>query len=289
MQNSGRNSGDFGQIAEQLRRSTVRVFDDHGNGDRGSGSGVIWDSEGLILTNAHVVRRKQAHVELWDGRGFPAVVAARDEHRDLAALRINTFGLPAASAADSSRVRAGELVMAVGNPLGFVGALTTGVVHAVGAFAGLGRRPWVQANIRLAPGNSGGPLADAQGRVIGINTMVVSGGLALAAPSNAIVEFLQRGPAVKLGVTIRPVRVQRGARVGLMVLEIEPHSPAEAASLFPGDILISANHSAFTSVGDLGDSIDQAAGGRLVLEFLRGSNASRTVVAMLEKPKSVAA
>jgi len=278
---------DFGETAEQLRRSTVQIL----NGDRGesgSGSGVIWDSVGLIVTNAHVLRRDNARVGLWDGRVFPASVQSRDDRRDLAALRINTFGLPAASHGDSSALRTGELVMAVGNPLGFVGALTTGVVHAIGPLRGLGRRTWVQADVRLAPGNSGGPLADAQGRVVGLNTMIVAGGLALAVPSNSVASFLKHGAGVSLGVTVRPVRTQAG-RVGLMVLEIERGSPAEGASLLPGDILMAANGSAFGSFEDLSDAIDAAAGRVLVLKFLRGSSASREVAVQLRVFKTAAA
>ncbi len=128
----------LGEIAEKLRRSTVLLHTGH----RGSGSGVIWTGDGLIVTNAHVVRGSPACVQLWDGREFEATIAARDLRRDLAALHINASGLPAATPADSAQLRPGELVIAVGNPLGFVGALTTGVVHAVGprcrpAFASL--------------------------------------------------------------------------------------------------------------------------------------------------------
>src|ERR1700682_3283279 len=118
-----------------------------------------------------------------DGREFDATVKSRDPRVDLAELRIDAANLPAASAADSSQVRPGEIAIAIGNPLGFVGALTTGVIHGVGPLRRLGSQSWIQADIRLAPGNSGGPLADARGRVIGINTMV-AGTLALAIPSN---------------------------------------------------------------------------------------------------------
>ncbi len=154
----------FGEIAEKLRRSTVLVP----AGGRGSGSGVIWSSDGTVITNAHVARGTKISLQLWDGREFQAMVASRDPHRDLAALHIDATNLPSASVADSSKVRPGELAIAIGNPLGFVGALTTGVIHAVGPIHGLGSHSWVQADVRLAPGNSGGPLADAHGRVIGI-------------------------------------------------------------------------------------------------------------------------
>src|SRR5690349_16183954 len=225
----------FGEIAEQLRRSTVLVH----SGGRGSGSGVIWSSEGVIVTNAHVVHGSNVRVQLWDGREFDAAVAARDPQRDLAAIRIKATSLPAAFPADSSQLRPGELAIAIGNPLGFVGALTTGVIHGLGPLRGLGPHSWVQAEVRLASGNSGGPLANAYGRVVGINTMV-AGRLALAIPSNAVRDFLSASPSDgRLGVTLHPVFLPRPAgrdrAFGLVVLEVEPESPAALASLLPGD------------------------------------------------------
>src|SRR5215475_8693942 len=109
--------------------------------------------------------------------------------RDLAELKVGETGLPAATAGDSAAVRPGELVIAVGSPLGFAGALSTGVVHSIGPLPGMGRQSWIRAGVRLAPGNSGGPLANAQGQVIGINT-AIDNGLGVAVPANAAVEFL---------------------------------------------------------------------------------------------------
>src|SRR6516165_5598717 len=140
----------LGEVAERVRRYTVLVQP----GGRGSGSGVIWNNDGTIITNAHVARGSRAEVTLWDGREFTAEVSARDSRRDLAALRISASNLIAANVADSSRVRPGEVAIAVGNPLGFLGAMTMGVVHAVGAIRGLGDRKWVQTDVKLAPGNS---------------------------------------------------------------------------------------------------------------------------------------
>src|SRR5207253_4922806 len=142
--------------------------------------------------NAHVLHGPHVRVHLWDGREFDALVAGRDPRRDLATLRSSADSLPAASPADSSQLRPGELAIAIGNPMGFVGALTTGLIHAIGPLRGLGSQTWVQASVRLAPGNSGGPLADARGYVIGINTMV-AGRLALAIPSNAVRDFFAAG------------------------------------------------------------------------------------------------
>ena len=264
----------FGEIAEQLRRSTVLVLP----GERGNGSGVIWSADGVIVTNAHVARASQMRVQLWDGREFDAALISRDTRRDLAELRVKATNLPAVTPADSSQVRPGELAIAIGNPLGFVGALTTGVVQAVGPLVGqlsrFGSQAWVQSDVRLAPGNSGGPLADARGRVIGINTMV-AGRLALAVPSNAVSNFLAADPIdAWLGVTVAPVRVpssvSRAKAFGLVLLEVESDSPAANASLLPGDILLGTDEKSFASLDDLASSL-QGSGPRVVrLAFLRG-------------------
>src|SRR5262249_49845978 len=153
-----------------------------------------------------------------------ARVTSRDNRRDLAALRISGTGLDAATPGDSGALRPGELVIAVGNPLGFAGAASTGVIHSIG-------QNWIKADVRLAPGNSGGPLANSYGHVIGINTAIVNG-LGLASPSNGVVEFLAHGPRPALGVSLRPVPI------GLQILEVERGGAADHASLRPGDILL---------------------------------------------------
>jgi serine protease Do len=263
----------LGEIAEKLRRSTVVIQ----SGGRGTGSGVIWSGDGNIITNAHVARRTQVKVQLWDGREFDATTASRDSRRDLALLRIGASNLRSVSVADSSQVRPGELAIAIGNPLGFVGALTTGVIHTVGPLHGLGSQSWVQADVRLAPGNSGGPLADARGYLIGINTMI-AGRLALAIPSNVVIDFLFAGPShAWLGATVHPVRIPRSnanetsvQRFGLLLSEVEPHSPASSASLLPGDILLGTEEKAFASLADLAKILQGRSPRLLRFEFLRG-------------------
>jgi len=275
----------FGEVAERLRRSTV-VISTNGHG---AGSGVIWSENGLLVTNAHVARGASARVTLWDGREFDTRIASRDPRRDLAALRIDASGLPAATLADSSQVRPGELAIAVGNPLGFVGALTTGIVHGVGPLRGFGARHWIQANVRLAPGNSGGPLADARGYVIGINTMV-AGRLALAVPTNEVSKFLSVGARrARLGVTLRPVLVPRGreSSVGFVILEIEPGSAAARASLLPGDIVLGDERGAFQSLDDLAFALEGDTPRTIRLEFLRGDYTRiRRVTAQLDDERS---
>ncbi len=235
----------FGEIGERLRRSTVQV---HLERRAGSGSGVVWTADGLILTNAHVARGSRAEIELWDGRRFEARVAARDPWRDLATFRITGTGLEPATPGDSRTVRPGELVIAVGNPLGFAGALSTGTVHSVG-------QGWIRANVRLMPGNSGGPLANANGEVVGINTAVVNG-VGMAVPVNSALDFVRRGGRPVLGVTLRP------QPPGLLILEVYPQGAAAAASLRAGDILLG-------SFEDLGEAL--ASGAEVIrVRFLRG-------------------
>jgi serine protease Do len=307
MSSTGSGSGSGEKVVgfgEKLRRSTVVVHSGRAEG-RGSGSGVIWSSDGQIITNAHVARGSRAHVETWDGREFAATVASRDSRRDLALLRVDFASVApnflAAIAADSSQIRPGELAIAIGNPLGFVGALTTGVIHAVAPIRGLGSEAWVQANVRLAPGNSGGPLADARGRVIGINTMVARG-LALAIPSNAVRDFLSAGSSdAWLGVTVHPVQIPRSKSAdsaahtfGLVLLEVEPGSPAATASLMPGDILLGADEKRFASLADLSKALRGSASRLLRIEFLRGdySRVRRVTIqlgAQGAQPNSVAA
>jgi serine protease Do len=279
----------FGEVAEALRRSTVQVS----SAGRGFGSGVILSADGLIVTNAHVVRSSHAQVKLWDGRTLEAVVTSRDLTRDLAALLASGSGLPAATLADSSKARVGELVLAVGNPLGFVGALSTGIIHAAGSVRGLGMNSWLQADVQLAPGNSGGPLADAQGRVLGMNTMV-AGGLALAIPSNDVARFLANGTSshALLGVEVRPVRivVRDENRIGLLVLGVSPGGPTSVASLMIGDILVGVDGALFRSVNDLEIAL-QGIGERILkLLFLRGDRRNiRRVAVKLGMARHVAA
>jgi serine protease Do len=171
-----------GSVADWLRQITVRVTGPHHT----QGSGVIWNSEGLIVTNAHVADSQVHDVELADGRRLQAWLLARDRKRDLAALVVSSSDLPAASTRSARTLRAGEMVIAIGNPWDGVRAVSTGIVHHA-----VRNAPWLLADIRLAPGNSGGPLADAQGNVVGINSMIVDG-FGCAATSDSVETFLKK-------------------------------------------------------------------------------------------------
>ncbi|HYL35548.1 MAG TPA: trypsin-like peptidase domain-containing protein [Bryobacteraceae bacterium] len=276
----------FGEVAEKLRRSTVRVM----GARRHLGSGVV-STEGRIVTNAHVVSSGGFEVELWNGRRVAAQIEKSDRRRDLAVLQVECDGLAHAAWGDSDALRPGELVIAVGSPFGFAGAVSTGVFHNGGVLPGTSQ-PWLVSNVRLAPGNSGGPLANARGEVVGINTMI-AGGLALSVPSKSVARFLATdgGARPELGVTVRPVRLNpRGVQLGFLVLEVLPRSAAERASLMPGDVLLSAGQTSFHSVDDFQHALDTSPGGRLEIEFRRGaSQRTRRVVARLDHPSPRAA
>jgi len=279
---SAQIASQLAMVAQQLRDCTVQVR----SREIGGGSGVIWHSDGLIITNAHVAQTEKTTVELEDGRVFEAVRTSIDPKLDLAALRIEATDLEAATIGNSDTLRVGELVLAVGNPLGAVGVLTTGIIHSVALTDALNRaeeatnipyfrnlqpQQWVMADIRLAPGNSGGPLANAQGQVIGINTMI-AGGLALAVPSNVVERFLNSGSRPYLGVTMRPVLVQLGnkRRLGLLVLDVAKGSLAQATGLLTGDVLIGLFGQGFNTPDDLLNVLWHAEPGEVLpLEFLR--------------------
>jgi serine protease Do len=168
-----------------LRRVTVLVR----SRGAGVGAGVVWDADGLVITNAHVARGDQVVVQFSDGTTAAARVVARDRQRDLAALELESPGaLSAAVLRTEPSLRVGDLAIAVGHPGGQAAAVTVGIIHA--GDGGTGREPrWVRADVRLAPGYSGGPLADAAGHVVGINTLIY-GGLALAVPVAAVRAWL---------------------------------------------------------------------------------------------------
>ncbi len=257
-------SDDLAALAERMRRATVAVRNDMTS----LGSGVIWQANGLIVTNAHVVNRSHVLIELADGRRFEGAIRARDLEHDLAVVTIEASGLPAATFADSDALRPGELVFAMGHPFGVPGVLTAGVVYAP---AVTHNNQWIQADLRLAPGNSGGPLCNAGGYVVGINSMIMFG-LALAIPSNRVKRFLTLGGPLYLGVTLRPATVsllgQR--RETLLVLEVASRGPAANAGVLPGDILLGVNDRPLTTPADLRRALGKSKGDSLLLDVGRG-------------------
>src|ERR1043166_7962620 len=218
-----------------LRRSVVQV-----RVGAGGGAGVVWDAEGAVVTNAHVAQAARVTVVRPDGAAVSGEVERRGLRRGLALGRA-AVGLPPVPTPDPAGPRPGELVFAIGHPMGVNEAVSAGVFQALGplpdglvpALAGR-RQRWVQAGVHLAPGNSGGPLADAHGRVIGVAAMI-AGGLALAVPSTDVRAFLSRRP---LGVAVRPVPARDDVPRGLRVDHVVRGSPASDAGVAPGDILV---------------------------------------------------
>jgi serine protease Do len=172
-------------VGDDLRRRVVEI----GSG-RGFGAGTIWSPSGLIVTNHHVASTDSVRVGFDDGTVTAGRVVARDLHNDLAVIQVDRAGLLAVERRNGRDLRAGELVMALGHPRGLSGAVAFGVLLTTSTHTGDGQRALIRADVGLAPGNSGGPLADAAGCVIGINAMV-GGGLALAVPAHLAENLVQ--------------------------------------------------------------------------------------------------
>jgi S1-C subfamily serine protease len=259
--------------AERLIPSvaSLRVRSNGGWGG-GAGSAVVFTPDGFLLTSAHVVASAPGGTATFvDGTELSFDVVGRDPLSDLAVVRASGGGLPAAPLGDADRLRVGQLVVAIGNPLGFAGSVTAGVVSALGrslaARDGRASRlveNVIQTDASLNPGNSGGALADGRGRVVGINTAVAGIGLGLAVPINAatraIVGSLMRDGRVRrafLGVVggtrpLRPILAERlGRRRGLEVIQLLEGSPASAAGVRAGDLIVELDGRPIEGVGDL--------------------------------------
>lgn len=182
---------EMGELVDVASRSIVQIRNSRG----GSGAGSVWQSDGLIITNAHVVHDEEPTVVLSDGREFTARVLARSRTLDVAALSIDAHGLPAIPVGNSLDVEAGQWVMAIGHPWGLVNATTAGVVIGLESESpgeSGGSKQWLAVNLSLRPGNSGGPLIDSEGRLIGINTMMNGPHVGMAVPVHEIKQFLSR-------------------------------------------------------------------------------------------------
>ncbi len=238
----------------------------------GTGSGVAFTADGFLLTSAHVVAGAPGGTATFvDGADYPFEVVGRDPLSDLAVIRASGSDLAAAPLGDADRLRVGQLVVAIGNPLGFAGSVTAGVVSALGrslaARDGRASRlveNVIQTDAALNPGNSGGALADSRGRVVGINTAVAGIGLGLAVPINtatqSIIGALMRNGRVRrafLGVVggtrpLRPALAERlGRRRGLEVVQLLDGSPAAAAGVRAGDVIVELDGRPIEGVGDL--------------------------------------
>lgn len=258
-------STELTDIAQKISQTSVKIR----SGNTGVGSGVIWKSDGLIITNAHVAVSNKLAVELSDGREFTAVRTKIDPTKDLAALKITATNLTPATIRDSDKLRVGEIVLAVGNPLSDTNAVTTGIISQI-------QQNSIISDIQLFPGNSGGAMTDSRGDIIGINTMIAYG-LAVAISSQTVERFLAIANDIdnprKLGVTLKPVIVgaSRQRTLGLLVLSVDNRSHAEASGTQIGDILIGVSGKLFRQPDDLTNYLQLANGKESSeLQVLRG-------------------
>lgn len=255
------------------------------------GSGVIITPDGYILTNSHVVHDgRRLEVTLADGRTAPARVIGDDPETDLAVIQTTMTGLPTVQLGDSDLLKPGQLVIAIGNPLGFQATVTAGVVSALGrslrSSSGRLIENVIQTDAALNPGNSGGPLVDSRGQVVGINTAIIQGaqGICFAVPVNTarwIAGLLINEGRVRrafLGVTAetRPIHVRVAREHGLPnamavgVVAVAEHSPAAQAGLEPRDIITHLDGSPMSSVDDLQRYLGRAEVAKSVeMRFLR--------------------
>jgi S1-C subfamily serine protease len=272
----------------------------------GAGSGVVVTPDGYLLTNEHVVQRvTEARVTFVDGRSVPAALAGRDPATDLAVLRAQAGALPYAQLASEQRLRAGQLVVAVGNPFGFESTVSAGVVSALGRSlrSRQGRliEGVVQHSAALNPGNSGGPLVDPQGRVVGINTAIiaVAQGIGFAIPAATahwvLTEILTQGRVRRawLGVAARdrPLDLRLVRALGLRglraveVLSRELEGPAAESDLQPGDLIVAAGDQAVDGIDALHRLLGRVPPGTgLTLQVIRRTRLLDIALTVREPP-----
>jgi S1-C subfamily serine protease len=281
-------------VAERVLPAVASLRVGHA-GRGGAGSAVVITPDGFLVTSAHVVAQGgSASASFIDGTEYDVDVVGADPLSDLAIARARGATLEPVRIGNADQLRVGQLVVAVGNPLGFSGSVTSGVVSGLGRSLatadGNGRRRFIedviQTDAALNPGNSGGALADWQARLIGVNTAVAGMGLGLAVPMNAtteaILSALMRNGRVRrayLGIAggtraLPPAAAQKlGRKAGVEVQEVVTGSPAAGAALQSGDIIVSVADTAVAKAGDLQRLMVEARiGSKLDLSILRGDH-----------------
>ena len=249
----------------------VGVLDGNGR-PRGQGSGVLFTPDGYVITNEHVVHgARKSRVTLSDGRALEASLVGRDARTDLAVLRISADSLVHAPLGKSADLRVGQLVIAIGNPLGYQATVTAGIVSALGrtlrSASGHLIESVIQTDAPLNPGNSGGPLVDMHGRVIGINTAMAGGaqGICFAIGIDTAIDVVQRlmrdgrVRRSRLGIAAQSIRLDRrrlrmldrSEDQAVMISEVVPDSPAARAAFESGDILVNFDGETLKGIDDL--------------------------------------
>jgi S1-C subfamily serine protease len=297
-------------VVDRLGAAVVRLDVKGANDNRhgGTGSGVVVAPDGLVLTNSHVVEgAARVSVTTVDGRSLTARLVGDDPDTDLALVRIDApVTLPAATLGDSKLLKRGQLVIAIGNPLGFESTVTTGVVSALGrslrARSGRLIDDVIQTDAALNPGNSGGPLVSSRGEVIGINTAVIMGaqGICFAVAANTanfvLGELVRHGRVRRafIGIAAQHIALPRRLRYAaeltqesaVMVATVEPGSPAEQAGLKAGDIIVGLDGTKVAGADDFvrilgGDKIGRS----VEIETLRGGKLETRPVVPVERLK----
>jgi S1-C subfamily serine protease len=288
-------------VVDGLGPAVICVEGPRGDARGGQGSGVLLTPDGYALTNSHVANARQMLTAVTeDGDRLDAELVGDDPHSDLALVRLAARDLPFAELGDSDALRVGQLVIAMGNPLGFRSTVSTGVVSATGrAMRGVGGRlieNIVQHTAPLNPGNSGGPLVDTRGRVVGVNTAIIAmaQGLGFAVPANTarwvVGELLAHGEVRRrwLGIAGTTAALPRAlvreldlvADEAVEIREVATGSPAARAGLQPGDVIIAAAGRVTTNVDELTRVIGLVpAGEPLALEVLRAERIVEITVA----------
>src|SRR6202521_445092 len=282
-------------VAERVLPSVASLRVGRAGRGGGAGSAVVITRDGYLVTSAHVVAQGgKASASFLDGTEYDVEVVGADPLSDLAIARALAATREAVPIGDADKLRVGQLVVAVGNPMGFSGSVTSGVVSGLGRSLatadGNGHRRFIedviQTDAALNPGNSGGALADWQARLVGVNTAVAGMGLGLAVPINkttqAILSALMRNGRVRrafLGIAggtrnLAPAVAQRlGRKAGVEVQEVVAGSPAAAASLQGGDLIVSVGDASVAKAGDLQRLMVEARiGAKLPLTVLRGDH-----------------
>jgi S1-C subfamily serine protease len=277
------------ELSSELEDLVTRTADsvvsvEHG---RGHGSGFVLAQDGYVLTNAHVVAgAKQVRISFADGTHAAGEITGRDERTDLAVVRVNASGLPTMTLAASDDVRVGQLVLAIGNPLGFQRSVSLGVVSAIDrTLPGQGHmyEGLIQTDAAINPGNSGGPLVNAQGQVVGVNTAIIpfARGIGFAVPAQTaewVAAILMRDGEIRrpvLGVfaAAQELSPQQRKAIGrsraVHVFRLQDDGPAKTAGMREGDLLLEANERPLKTVDDLSRAMVLTGGSELAITLWR--------------------